>query len=222
MKSFVIYVKGHEQSERYALEALNSCNKNGFDAELLEGVTPDTINQYEQYPEIENGRATSFKREDTKKYLTKKSCFTNHVRVWNKCIELNQPVAFIEQDAYCVWGWDNTQFDEILILNFNSAFRQEVFDHVQNKPVFGLGKGVYNSSPLMYNKDNEWLNSVMIPGTASYAVTPKGAKKLLVALEKYGWDQSDYFINSHNVKMEYKIPEYFTFKYIKLNMSHGL
>lgn len=221
MKAFVIYVKGHVESQKYALEALSSCNKNGFKAELLEGVTPNTIDQYEQYPEIENGRATSFKKGNTKTYLTKKSCFTNHVRVWKKCIELNEPVAFIEQDAYCVLAWDDTQFDEVLILNIDSAFKQPVFDDIRVKPSFGLGKAMYNNSPLVYNKENAWLGSLMIPGTAAYAVTPKAAKKLLTALEKYGWDQSDYFINSHNVKMEYKMPEYFTFKFKNLNMSHG-
>lgn len=221
MKAFIIYVKGHEKSEQYAKASLKSCEGSGFDAELLEGVTPDTIDQHEQYPEIENGRATFFKREDTKKYLTKKSCFTNHIRVWKKCIELNEPVAFIEQDAYCIANWNNVIFDELLILNINSAFKQPVFDDIRNKPSFDLGKKVYKNSPLVYNKDNIWKDSPMIPGTAAYAITPKGANRLLKNLETYGWDQSDYFINTYNVNMEYMIPEYFTFKFKNLNMSHG-
>lgn len=62
----------------------------------------------------------------------------------------------------------------------------------------------------------------MIPGTAAYAVTPKGAKKLLDSLHKNGWEQSDFFINTFNVKMQYTIPEYFTFKHSNLNTSHGV
>ena len=221
MKSYIIYVKGHEKSEQYANACLKSCLNSGFEAELLEGVTPDTIDQYDQYPEIEDGRATYFKKENTKKYLTKKSCFTNHVRVWEKCIELNEPVAFLEQDSYCVWNWDNIRFDELLILNIQSAFKQPVFDHIGYKPNFQLSKHVYNQSPLVYNKKNAWNESIMIPGTAAYAITPKGASRLLDNLATYGWDQSDYFINSHNVNMEYMMPEYFTFKFKNLNMSHG-
>jgi len=221
MKSFVVYVKGHSKSEEYMDQCLKSCISNDFEAEPLEGVTPKTLNNYKHYPEIPNGRATSFKKESKKTYETKKSCFLNHVRVWNKCIELDEPVAFIEQDATCVRPWNNTIFNDVLILNCESAFKQPVFDHVRNKPKFNFGKGLYNSSPLVYNKDNSFKGGLMIPGTAAYAVTPKGAKKLLSQLDKFGWDQSDYFINTCNVNLEYITPEYFTFSLKNLNMSHG-
>ena len=61
----------------------------------------------------------------------------------------------------------------------------------------------------------------MIPGTGAYVVTPKGAAKLLEALEDYGWEQSDFFINTMNVNLDYIVPEYFTFKSGNLNSSHG-
>ena len=61
----------------------------------------------------------------------------------------------------------------------------------------------------------------MMPGTASYAITPKGANKLLKAVEKHGWEQSDFFINTKNVHIQYVVPEYFTFTLKNLNMSHG-
>jgi len=41
-------------------------------------------------------------------------------------------------------------------------------------------------------------------------------------IHKNGWDQSDFFINTKNVKMQYTIPEYFTFKHSNLNTSHGV
>jgi len=202
-------------------QCLESCNSNNFNAEPFQGVTPETLNDWDHYPEILNGRATSFKKEGKRTYETKKSCFLNHVRVWKKCIELNEPVAFIEQDATCIRPWNNTVFQDVLIMNCESAFKQPVFDHVRNKPKLNFGQGVYNSSPLVYNKDNQFKGSLMIPGTASYAVTPNGAKRLLTKLEKLGWDQSDYFINTYNVTLEYITPEYFTFTRKNLNMSHG-
>ena len=61
-----------------------------------------------------------------------------------------------------------------------------------------------------------------MPGTAAYAVTPKGAQRLLDSLFKNGWDQSDFFINSKNVKIEYASPEYFGFNGQNLRTSGGL
>lgn len=222
MKSFIIYVKGHKSSEKQANTVKVSCNKSGFDAELLEGVTPDTLNQYEEYPDAKNSRICDFKKENMKIYNTKKACFTNHIRIWKKCLELNEPVVFLEQDVGNVRKWDNTSFNEILILNADSAFKQSVFDHVENKPWLRKGCCKYDNSPLIYRHNNQWKGSRMIPGTGSYAVTPKGAKRLLKKLETYGWEQSDFFINSYNVDLEYIIPEYFNFKSDNLNMSHSI
>ena len=40
-------------------------------------------------------------------------------------------------------------------------------------------------------------------------------------LEEHGWEQSDFFINTNNVHIQYVVPEYFTFTLKNLNMSHG-
>jgi hypothetical protein len=117
--------------------------------------------------------------------------------------------------------WNNPHWDEVLIMNMESAFKQPVFNHVSNKPTPSLGVNVYNKSPLNYRFDNDFKGSLMIPGTGAYAVTPKGAKRMLNALHKYGWEQSDFFINTFNVNLEYIMPEYFTFKHSNLNTSHG-
>ena len=61
----------------------------------------------------------------------------------------------------------------------------------------------------------------MAPGTASYAITPNGAKKLLDAADKYGLDQSDFFINSFNVEMNYIHPSLAKFNETNLQTSHG-
>lgn len=221
MKSFVIYVEGHKDSEKQAKKCKASCIQSGFDTELMAGVTPKTLSEYTNYKDAKGARIESFKVESKKVYETKKSCFTNHVRVWQKCLKLNEPVAFIEHDAGNVRDWNNILFDEVLILNAESAFRQPVFDHVKNKPSLNLGLNQYLDTPLIYNKENQWKGSAMMPGTAAYAVTPKGAQKLLYNLYKYGWEQSDYFINSHNVNIQYVVPEYFTLSSPNLNMSHG-
>lgn len=225
MKSFVIYVEGHKDSEHYMQTCINSCDNSNFEAEPFIGVTKDTLDQWSHYlyPDLPGARITGMKKESAKLYNTKKACFTNHVRLWNKCIELNEPIAVLEQDVYCVNSWNNQQFDDILLLNIDSAFKQKVFERITNKPNFTgqLGIHDYKDTFLLYTKDNLFKNSFMIPGTGAYAVTPAGAKKLLLTLEQNGWEQSDYFINTSHVRVQYVIPEYFTFKLPNLNMSHG-
>ena len=225
MKAYVVFVQGHKTSESYMRYCMESCSVKGWDPEPLEGVTPATLSSYPDLPDAEGSRVQDFFREGKKVYNTKKACFNNHIRVWKKCIELNEPVAFIEQDADCIRPWGNETFDEVLILNIESAFRQKVFEHLASLGWirgWNLGVNTYDESLIPYRHSNKsWKGSYMMPGTASYAITPKGANKLLKAVEKHGWEQSDFFINTKNVHIQYVVPEYFTFTLKNLNMSHG-
>jgi hypothetical protein len=45
---------------------------------------------------------------------------------------------------------------------------------------------------------------------------------MLMAIAKYGIDQSDFMINSFNLKMEYLIPSPVKFNKINLSTSYGI
>ncbi len=228
MKSFLIYVKGHAKSEQYAEACLQSM-KGGFSVQLFEGATADTFQYWEDYfkfPEIHNGRLLAFQQEDVNRYKTKKACVYNHARLWEKCIELDEPICFIEQDSHCVRAWDNLDFDEVLILNATSALlkRGDIGVNRLNLEMFCAqsksGIQDWSDAPTKYHRKNRMLGHAHNPGNGAYCFTPKAAKKLLHAAEK-GVDQGDIFINTSNVNMQYVVPEYFTFKLPNLGMSHG-
>lgn len=228
IKSFIIYVSSNKKSVEYANICLESC-KGKFDAKLFEGVTPETLSTYEeQYPftHMIDSRAQDFSKESNQLYKIKKSCFMNHVRLWNLCIELNETIAVIEQDSFCVRPWQPVEFEDVLILNFQSAWNQRIFKGYwkegHSKPTIKDGVFDYQDNKMMnYHRKNNYHNSYRIPGTAAYAVSVQGAKKLLDSLNKNGWEQSDYFVNNKNVKLQGIGPEFFTFKLPNLNMSHG-
>ena len=129
MKSFIIHVTSNKKSIEYANICLQSC-QGKFDAQLFEGVTPETLHIYEaKYPftHMVDSRAKDFSEQNKLLYKIKKSCFMNHVRLWNKCIELNETIAVIEQDSFCVRSWQPVAFDDVLIMNFESAWNQRIF-----------------------------------------------------------------------------------------------
>ena len=43
MRGQIVYVKDHASSERQAQESYNSFKKNGWDVELVEGITSHTV-----------------------------------------------------------------------------------------------------------------------------------------------------------------------------------
>lgn len=228
MKAFIHYIKNHKASEKQAHQALNSFLRYDWDACLQEGITPDTLDESEfDYPLVENGRLLDFYRTQKIKYKIKKSCISNQIRLWRKVVEQNETMAFIEHDAICIGEWNYT-VDELLCLNIEYAFKPPtVFGEKSqykdyNSPLALSSKPLDESYPLLYYKDNIYKNSFMIPGTAAYAISPKGAKKLLRAAKDIGIDQSDFFINTHNIKIDYVNPSPVKFNSKNLNTSHRL
>lgn len=223
MKCFTIYVANHEGSIRQVKNCLASCKKLEYSVTPFPGSTPNKMLTPFEYESIKDSRVRIFENDNHKKYLAKKACFSNHIRLWKECVKLDEPIIVLEHDAIAVKKWDNPEFEDVLVLNIGSAFGRSIFNSTRPGLEFykeGINK--LEGTKLKYNRNNIYKNSYMIPGTASYAITPQGAKKLLVALVENGWEQSDYFINTYNVDIRYSAPDYFKLNQNNLHLSHGV
>lgn len=232
MKAFVVFVPQVAGSREHALTVLESIQRHrGWEAELLPGTTPDTLPLYQQWFPLQDqspSRIEGFREHAHDTYLTKMSCFYNHVRVWHRAIELDQPVAFIEHDAVCVRNWDDKEFSQVLILNPISStkvsfIKKHLIKNGHSDFLKIDSKHVATwQLPLYYRHGGNIPLPIMIPGTAAYAITPTTAKNLLTRAVSSGWEQSDHFINSHNCELEYCTPDYFDLRLENLRLSHGL
>lgn len=225
MKAFIVYIN-HPDSKRYANQALKSfADYSGWEPTLFEGITPETLPSWESRLSLRMkklSRVAIFRRENMKLYNTKKSCALNHYRLYQKCVELNEPVAFIEHDSHCVRDWIPVDFDDVLVLNPQSGIKQKVFKHLWPKNLKPVKQGIHDIdfTGLHYRFDPE-INGQIPPGVAAYAITPRGAQKMIDVYENVGWEQSDFILNTHYVRIQTIMPELFTFKLPNLSMSHG-
>lgn len=229
MKCKLIYISGHSGSLDQRDQALESFAKySGWDVKKKHGVTPQTVKNREefQWPIKDDSRLLNFKQENYNRYLTKLSCVMNHVRFWRQVVKEDQPMAFLEHDAICIGDWGGFEFDEYLILNAEYVFRKpnklglkQFIDYT-----FPGDKGVYSlpkNYKLKYHRENNWKGSKMVPGTGAYAITPKGAAKMLDIAEQ-GLDQSDFILNSYNINIEYLLPSPVKFNTENLSTSYGI
>lgn len=226
MKAYIIYIENHDPSLTYARHCLNSC-KEYFDAELFKATAPLNIDEYTQikdYEPIQPSRAFDFKSQSRRAdrrmtYLAKKSIFITATRLWQKCVEMDEPIVVLEHDSICVREWDNPEFKDVLILNGESSWTQKNIRTLKPK---NNPEGVHPlNSGLKYRFNNKFKGAMMMPGAAAYAIKPHAAQKLLDAANQYGWEQNDHFINTSLVSIESIVPEYFTFKLPNLKTSHG-
>lgn len=224
MKVFVIHTH-HLASIKYAKQALDSFKGfKGWEPSLFEGVTLDTLPKYEKKYPLKlkvPGRAVEYQHH--RRFKVKKCCSYNHYRLFKKCVDLNETIAIIEHDSHCISDWLDYSFDDVLVMNSESALNQEVLkpvSHLNTVPMNGIHDICFEG--LKYNKiDPALKGKYIVPGTAAYAITPQGAEKMINVYETIGWDQSDFIINTGYVRIQTIMPELFTFKLPNLSMSHG-
>lgn len=230
MKAFVVFIDTNNDSISHAMQVMRSLRDfDSWNPELLLGVTPNSLALFEdRYPLRfqPKSRVRLLRKANYRTYKSKKSCFYNHYRTWLHSVEINEPVAFIEHDSLCMQDWDNPDFADILVLNARSALSQSQVQKNFRKNGFEdkytVEDGVHPwKYPLLnhHTEDSAW--PTMMPGTAAYAVTPQGARKLLEHARTYGWEQSDHFINTSVVDIQYRSPEYFNLGLENLRLSHG-
>jgi len=234
MLTCVIYVKGNEASETAVAKTVESLEHHNWNYSLVEGVTAKTIDHDEfPFPDLRGGRLESFrlnsKEVERNKYLTKKSCLFNNLRLARFVIEKNQPAIFMEHDVVVTMGQPNhTGVIDSCFLNMDGAFfapsalnkshLREWYQQHYHK--LGVQDFPYDY-PLRYYKESIYYGSLMTPGTSAYMLTVSGAKKLLKSAE-IGLEQSDFIINSHIMNLQYLYPSPVKFQSINPNLSHTL
>jgi GR25 family glycosyltransferase involved in LPS biosynthesis len=239
MKAQIIYTPSNESSGKIGFESQSSFkSKKGWDVSLVEGIVREDFDDLVLGNKLrndfdvkfaKNGRLWMMKNGNDTVWKTKQACVFNHLYFWKKVIESNETQCFIEHDIICVADAEEYEFEDYLILNMGDAFTNKKYPvqkGIRNYPVPMTNK--YNnllddkSYPLVYNKPNKWENAYMVPGTAAYAITPAGAKKMLDAALSTGIDQSDFILNTKNCTVEYINPSPVVFNTQYVTTSWGL
>jgi GR25 family glycosyltransferase involved in LPS biosynthesis len=114
-------------------------------------------------------------------------CFYSHYSLWEKCVQLGEPIMIFEDDVKFYRGWNPVAFDGVLILSLGkSSFLSEPHKTYLEKPT-----GVPRAVP--------WKNFSM-PGASGYALTPDAALGLIKFYRPY-WYPADNAINQYITPM---------------------
>lgn len=225
MKTQITYVKENRDSVKQSAESLKSYLKYGWPASLNEGITPKTLNKKDfDFIDMPHGRLNSFLISEKKKYPIKVSCLYNNLHFAKRVIESDEPMVFAEHDSICIDRYNGFSFEDYCFLAMDYAFKPPTTLAKYNwTPKAGIGVQDFpDDYPLRYYKDTTYKGHYMTPGTAAYALSPAGAKKILHAAEKYGLEQSDFIFNAHNLRMQYITPSPVKYNTTNLNLSHKI
>ena len=126
-------------------------------------------------------------------------CFASHYLLWEKCVELDEPIMILEDDVEFCTSVPPLRFKEVIHLGKPSLSRNaKIMEAVSDKY-----QEVYN--PFDY-----------LSGTYAYGITPLAAQKLIDTAHKIVTRPADRFIRSSMCDILFYLPHP-----IKLGIEHS-
>ena len=116
-----------------------------------------------------------------------KGCFYSHLRLWQKCVELNEPIIVWEDDIVLTRPYMPIEWTDVLILALGHPSKTEKYIHYLENPM-----GVPRAKPYFQSS---------MPGCCGYALKPHAAKKLIDTYRNT-FLPADNAINQHHVVIE--------------------
>lgn len=184
MKAFVITLFNDKYSVQSAENTIKTARQMNDDLhiEMVRAVTPKQIGDYTySYPNdgevgVYKGMTlVGYKAKDVNKKI---ACSLSHMRLWNKCVQLNEPIMILEHDAVFIRKFklgklmNQIEDGDILMINDpRGATRRGMVYHeniIKNDKGIHLVEGV--NTPEETVPDG-------LAGNSAYVITPAAAKK---------------------------------------------
>lgn len=194
MKSFIICLSRIPASLKTATELKENLENTGMEVELFEGTYgSDATRLMEEegrtiHPFGLKGPLDPGSR-DANKISTPgvRGCFLSHFNLWKKCVELNEPIIIWEDDIILHRGFQEVEWNDVLILALGHPMKSPRWMHLLESPE-GEPRALPYTSPSM-------------PGCCGYAIKPHAAKKLIDTYEKT-FLPADNAINRNIISMQ--------------------
>lgn len=196
MRIFIICLSKIQTSLESAIKVKEQLENYGMSCEFFEGSYGHEVKQkyvstnrrYHPW-NFKNGPENPFSDEfrDSQQNAGEMGCFDSHYRLWEKCVELNEPIMILEDDVLLVRPFIPIDFKEVLITVFGNPTKSEKYYHYLTNPPEDCSAQPYYQASM--------------PGTPGYVIHPVAAKKL-VDMYKNSWLPSDNAIMSSVVTIQ--------------------
>ncbi len=196
MKNFIICLSKIASSLETASVLKNKLEEYGETVELFEGTYGNDAVQMmidegrDIHPwGIKGPQGVSFTDTKEGKIQTPgvKGCFYSHYRLWQKCVELNEPITIWEDDIKLTRPYMPIDWEDVLVLALGHPTKSGKYMH-------------YLESPEGEPFAADYYQSSM-PGNCGYAIKPHAAKKLVETYSKT-YLPADNAINQHHVRIQ--------------------
>ena len=173
MKAYVITIKSNKKSYESARRCIRSAGRMGVEVEMFNAITPaDSPIKIASDKNI----PTDLFEEVYSRFNNCLAAFLSHHTLWERCVELKEPVLVLEHDA-------------VFVNQLPPFFTGKIVN--LGKPSYGK----YNTPPML--GENPLISKRYLPGAHGYYIEPAGAKQLIETAQTKA-APTDVYINLEN------------------------
>lgn len=100
-RALMIRIKGHDRSERYASYCARTWKAHGYDIEMFDATTPETIPEDGELVFLDKKRSIYDDPNRVRIFSpTEKAVWYSHFRIWKTILERDEPTIVLEHDAF--------------------------------------------------------------------------------------------------------------------------
>ena len=193
MEAYIIYIQGHEDSEKFSDRCVQSIidTKSDLTVEKFPAITPSNMWKIKYtWPLRKKLKCpktglilSAYKTYDNNKRI---AAAQSHYMLWRKCVTLNRPIMILEHDAFFI-----KKFDSAILEWWPGEGAVSI-----NNPI-GATFSAKEYDAKLTNGINEvpWLtgNDVPqgLPGHSAYVIYPEAAKQVMKLQDEIGWWPND-------------------------------
>lgn len=197
MRNFIICLSKIEASLTTALNLERQLQEYGAWVELFEGTYGnDAVTQMEQEGRVFHPwgiKGPDCPADPNDKSVQKastpgvKGCFFSHYRLWQRCVELNQPIIIWEDDIVLRRPFIPIKFQDVLVVALGHPTKSQGYLEYLENPQGRPRAKIYRQTSM--------------PGCCGYAIKPHAAKKLIEIYDKT-FLPADNAINQYHVRIQ--------------------
>jgi len=189
MKSFHIILEGHQLGETLGYKNIEIAKSFGLNAHMHPGVkiTKTFMEEFSKY------NITKIASKEGE-HAGHQGCFLAHYQLWNKCLELNEPIVICEHDGVFI-----RKLPENVLRKFTDILRLEAFEHWLPEYVEKTESSLNNNVGVKKLKTRFKTYYV---GYYGYAIKPSGARKLINQAQTTGIRSVDSFVDNRIVDIK--------------------
>jgi hypothetical protein len=172
-KTFVIAIKGHPVSEKQLEDCLRSAEEFDWQVEIFWGINGNSLT-------LESWKQIGVNPLLNKPTMNRKGtwgCFFSHWMLWNKCLELGEPIIVLEHDAIIKEPWKPLDIDNAIV-KLHRYYKQKNIKHDEHSGIWS-------------------------PSTHAYCLLPKHAQELIKFAKTTGGFETDRMIGDRVLSVEH-------------------